>query len=121
MFPCTQTQPNEATQFLVVSNLKNARTTYHITSSGEMKPPFNFLNIVAESGGRGHTEVTVSMYGQHPQESIDGPAMAAIPAHGRIIRDLKKMLFSMSPKASTYVPPTAMGLALNLSGHAIAC
>ena len=45
-----------------------------------MKPPFNFLNIVAENGGRGHIEVTVCMYGQHPQESIDGPAMAAIPA-----------------------------------------
>ena len=75
------------TQFLVVSNPKTARTTYHITSSGEMKPPFNFPNIVAENGGRGHTEVTVCMYGQHPQESIDGPGMAAIPAHGRITRE----------------------------------
>ena len=81
-----QTQPNEATQFLVVSNPKNARTTYHITSSREMKPPFNFLNIVPESGGRGHTEVTVCMYGQHPQESMDGPGVAAIPAHGRITK-----------------------------------
>ena len=151
IFPCTQTQPNEATQFLVVSNPKNARTTHHITSSEEMKPPFNFLNIVAENGGRGHTEVTVCMYGQHPQESIDGPGMAAIPAHGRITRET---LFSLSPfapeklvsrdgfgrsfstgrlnlvlshgnpaafQASTCTPATAMGLAPNLSGHAIAC
>ena len=61
-----------------------------------MKPPFNFLNIVAENGERGHTEVTVCMYRQHPQESIDGPGMAVIPAHGRITRE---MLFSLSPFA----------------------
>ena len=60
--PSTQTQPNEATQLLVVRNPKNARTTNHITSSGEMRPPFNFRDIVAENGGRGHTEVTVCMY-----------------------------------------------------------
>ena len=27
------------------------------------------------------------MYGQHIQESMDGPGMFAIPAHGRITRE----------------------------------
>ena len=85
-FPCTQTHPNKATQFLVAPNPKNTRTTNHITASGEMKLPFNCLDIVAENGGRGHTEVTVCMYGQHTQESMDEPSMVAIPAHGGITR-----------------------------------
>ena len=49
-----------------------------------MKPLFFYLDIVAENGGRSHTEVTVCMHGQHTQESMDGPGMVAIPAHGRI-------------------------------------
>ena len=64
-----------------------------------MKPPFNFLNIVAEIEGRGHTEVTVCMYGQHPQENIDGPDVAAIPAHGRITRE-KNAVFPVPVRAS---------------------
>ena len=31
----------------------------HFTASGEIKPPLNFLDIVADNGGRGHTEMTV--------------------------------------------------------------
>ena len=33
------------------------REDYHITSSGDIKPPFNFLHIVAENGD--HTDVAV--------------------------------------------------------------
>ena len=33
------------------------REDYHTTSSGEMKLPFTFLDMVAENGG--HTDVTV--------------------------------------------------------------
>ena len=84
------------TQLLVVPNPENARTTNHITSSGEMKPPLNFLDFVAEIGGRGHTEVTVCMYGQHTQEIMDGPGMVIIPGHRRIT---KKMMFSLAPFA----------------------
>ena len=51
-----------------------------------MKPPFNFLDIVAENGGRGHTEVTVCMYDSHTQESMAGLGKVAIPGHGRIAR-----------------------------------
>ena len=87
ILPCTLTQPNEATQLLVVGNPKNARTTNHISSSGEMKPPFNFRDIVAQNWGRGHTEVTACMYGWHTQESMDGPGMVAISAHGRITKE----------------------------------
>ena len=31
--------------------------------------------------------MTVCMYCQHSQESMDGPGMVAIPAHGRITRE----------------------------------
>ena len=34
-----------------------------------MKPPFIYLDIVAENGGGSHTEVIVCMHGQHTQEN----------------------------------------------------
>ena len=128
--------------------LKTRVLCYRITFSGEMKPPFICLDIVAENGGRSHTEVTICMHGQHPQESMDGPGMVAIPAHRWITRENDVFLVPvraceigfagrvrpsrpasatlslnlvLSTKASTYIPPTAIGLAPNLSGHGIAC
>ena len=73
-----------------------------------MKPPFNFLNIVAESGVGRHTEVTVCMYGQHPQESIGGPGMAAIPAHGRITRE-RNAVFPVPFAPEKLVPRDGFG------------
>ena len=59
-------------------------TPYHLLRGNEAS--FFYLDIVAENGRRSHTEVTVCMHGQHTQESMDGPGMVAIPAHGRITR-----------------------------------
>ena len=53
--------------------------------SGEMKPPLNFLAIVAENGGRGHTEMIV--WSAHSGEYRWNRYMAVIPAQGRITRD----------------------------------
>ena len=128
--------------------LKTRVLYYHITFSGEMKPPFIYLDIVEENGGRSHTEVIVCMYGQHTQESMDGPGTVAIPAHRWITRENDVFLVPvracengfagwvrpsrpasatlslnlvLSTKASTYIPPTAKGLVPNLSGRGIAC
>ena len=40
---------------------------------------FNFLDIVAENGGRGPVEVAACKYGQHTQESLDGPGTVWLP------------------------------------------
>ena len=118
-----------------------------------MNPPFICLDIVAENGGRTHTEVTVCMYGQLTQKSMDEPGIVTIPAHRWITREndafpvpvracetgfagrgrpsysasarspfsTLRLNLVLPTKASTYIPPTATGLAPILSDHAIAC
>ena len=55
--PCTQTQLNQLRQRNSWPYRTEEREDYHTTSSGEMKLPFTFLDMVAENGG--YTDVTV--------------------------------------------------------------